>query len=79
MEESSLNSSPPGSTAEPQSQLQEESSDQELENDDEVEIRPYVKEDREAIKQLLDSFDDKQLHRYEAFRRAKFSRVPINH
>lgn len=39
-------------------------------NDDIVFLK--VSEDRQAVKQLLDTFDDQQLHRYEAFRRAHF-------
>lgn len=51
--------------------------DLEEEDDDYEQVFKQPAEDREAIKQLLDTFDDSQSHRYEAYRRAHFSKASI--
>lgn len=68
-----------------QANTKEDSGDDEAAEEDE-EMDSFLKQagghhqpdaDRDAIRQLLDSFTPDQLHRYEAFRRAKFGKMGI--
>ncbi|KAJ3197262.1 transcription initiation factor TFIID subunit 11 [Irineochytrium annulatum] len=65
----------PAATEEDEDEKSEEEADEEEEND--FVLKPRSEEEREAMKALIDSLSEEQLHRFEAFRRSKLPKPVV--